>query len=309
MSSAFALRGGGTDSPSRGRLSRWARPLLIGLSAVCALALAARFIAEPAMQIRHVVVHSDLPLADEEVLAFSGVTGGEHWYSVEVPAIEKRLEANPLVRRAQVVKVFPDTLRMTVWGRVPAALVLAASDGRTVPVLVDGDGVVYKIGSTRSDVDLPVISGLSAGDTALGSALPRAYAPLFADLRALREAAPAFYALISEVRVAAAQDPGAEAPGGYDMLLYLTSSPVPVRTRGTIDESLLRSTLMVLDLLSRQGVLETIQELDFRGGDIVYKVRGIPTPELRTAPGAAENARGTAPGAAENARGTAPGEG
>ncbi len=225
------------------------------------------------MQIRHVLVQSDLPLADDDVLAISGVTGGEHWYTVAASTIEKRLEANPLVRRARVVKVFPDTLRMTVWGRVPAALVLAAAAGRTVPVLVDGDGVVYKIGSTSSEVDLPVISGLSAGDTALGSALPRAYLPLFADLRALREAAPALYALISEVRIAAAQGAEGQAPVSYDLLLYLTCSPVPIRARGTVDETLLRSTLMVLDLLSRQGVSKNIQELDFRSGDVVYKMR------------------------------------
>jgi cell division protein FtsQ len=250
---------------------RWARPVLIALSVACGAVLAGRFIAEPVMQIRHVVVHSDLPLADDQVLALSGVSGAEHWYSVATDVIEKKLEANPLVRRAEVVKVFPDTLRMTVWGRVPAGLILAASDGRTVPVLVDGDGVVYKIGTTGADVDLPVISGVAAGDTALGSPLPRAYGPLFAGLRALRQSAPTLYALVSEVRVVSPTAADASAPAGLEMLVWLTCSPVPVRARGAVDESLLRSTLMVLDLLSHQGVLQNIQELDFRSGDVVYR--------------------------------------
>jgi cell division protein FtsQ len=275
MSSAFALRDqNGTESSPRGRASRWARPLVVALGSVCALLLAGRFIAEPVMQIRHVVVRSDLPLADDQVLALSGVTGAEHWYSVTTPAIEKRLEANPLVRRAEVVKVFPDTLRMTVWGRVPAGLVLASVNGRTVPVLVDSDGVVYKIGSSGAEVDMPVVSGVSAGETTLGSTLPRVYGRLFADLLALRETAPALYALVSEVRVVGAQGPDGQAPAGFDVLLYLTCSPVPVRAGGTVDEGLIRSTLMVLDLLSRQGVLQTIQELDFRSGDVVYRTKG-----------------------------------
>jgi cell division protein FtsQ len=283
MSSEYALGGGkptgyrgggptrdGMESPRRGA-ARWARPLLVTMSVVCAAVLAGRFVAEPVMQIRHVVVHSDLPLADDQVLALSGVSGAEHWYSVAPPAIEKKLEANPLVRRAEVVKVFPDTLRMTVWGRIPAALILAASSGRTVPVLVDGDGVIYKIGTSVAEVDLPVISGLTAGDTALGSALPRAYQPLFAGLRALRESAPALYGLVSEVRVVNPPAGDASAPAQLDLLIWLTCSPVPVRARGTVDEALLRSTLMVLDLLSRQGVLQNIQELDFRSGDVVYR--------------------------------------
>ena len=31
---------------------------------------------------------------------------------------------------------------------------------------------------------------------------------------------------------------------------------------------------MVLDLLSNQGVLKNIQELDFRGGQVVYRMKG-----------------------------------
>ena len=285
MSSEYTLGGGpraGLESPRRGA-ARWARPLLVAMSVLCAAILAGRFIAEPVMQIRHVVVHSDLPLADDQVLALSGMSGAEHWYSVATPAIEKKLEASPLVRRAEVVKVFPDTLRMTVWGRAPAGLILAASGGKTVPVLVDGDGVVYKIGTSSAEVDLPVVSGLTAGDTALGAALPRAYGPLFAGLRALRESAPSLYALVSEVRVVnpPAPDAAAAASGGapgaipaqLEMLVWLTCSPVPVRARGTVDETLLRSTLMVLDLLSRQRVLQNIQELDFRSGDVVYRTK------------------------------------
>jgi len=267
-----AVGAAGTRAAAGGRLSRWARPLLVVLSVACAAGLGARFIAEPLMQIHHVVVHSDLALADDQVLALSGLAGGEHWYSVSPATIEKRLETNPLVRRARVEKVFPDTLRMTVWGRIPAALVLAVSSGRTVPVLVDGDGVVFKIGSSSAEVDLPVISGIAAGDTVLGTALPHAYAPLFSDLAALKQSAPTLYALISEVKVVApASDVGAGA--GMDYLLYLTCAPIPIRARGTVDESLLRSALMVIDLLSRQGVVTTIQELDFRSGDVVYRTK------------------------------------
>jgi len=32
-------------------------------------------------------------------------------------------------------------------------------------------------------------------------------------------------------------------------------------------------TLMVLDLLSKQGILHDIQELDFRGGQVVYRMK------------------------------------
>ena len=264
---------------------------MIALTAACGLILVARFVGEPLLTIHHVTVHSDVPLSDDQMLALSGIPAGAHWYSVSAQDIEQRLEASPLVYRARVERVFPDTVRMTVWARQPAALVLASVDGRSLPVLVDGEGVVYKVGTTGPDLDLPVVSGLTAGDMSLGARLPRHYGALFSDLRALREKAPALYAALSEVRVTApSARAGAAAPaaaaGPYpdaspqelEMLVYLTSTRVPIRTRGAIDEGFVKYALMVVDLLSRQGVLQNIQELDFRNGDAVYRTRGSGAP-------------------------------
>ena len=292
MSNVFALRDR-TGRREERPFSRWARPLLIILSSLCALALLARFAVVPLMEIRHVVVHSDMPLTDEQVLAISGIHGDEHWYSIATADIQKRLEANPLIRRADVQRIFPDTVRMSVWGRQPAALVLAASAGRSLPVLIDGDGVVFKICTTSEEVDLPVISGLDMGETGLGAQLPHAYASLLADLKGLRERAPSLYRLVSEVRILPSTDSASSDSASFDMLLYLTNSPVPVRARGAIDESLLKYTLMVLDLLSKQGIVKDIQELDFRSGDVVYRLNARSTDAANARSTDAANARST----------------
>jgi len=172
---------------------------------------------------------------------------------------------------------------MTVWGRVPAGLILAASSGKTVPVLVDGDGVVYKIGTTGAEVDLPVISGLTAGDPALGAALPRAYGPLFAGLRALRESAPALYALVSEIRVVDPPPSDASAPhrrswrisGQLEVLVWLTCSPIPVRARGWVDEALLRSTLIGAGPLVAPGCFaEYFRSSTSAAATFVYRTKG-----------------------------------
>jgi hypothetical protein len=271
MSNA-ALLAGQTEPREEKPPFHWARPVLVALTALCGLVLLGRFVGEPLTTIRHVTVHSDVPLADDQVLALSGIQSGEHWYSVSTAAIQKRLEASPLIRRATVERIFPDTIRLTLWGRQAAALVLATSEGRSFPVLVDEDGVVFKVGSSSADLDLPLVSGLSAGDMALGAQLPRAYRALFADLRAIHEKAPALCAALSEVRVVGGSDD--LLPQDLDLMVYLTASPVPIRARGRIDEGFVKYALMAVDLLSRQGVLKDIQELDFRSGDVVYKVAG-----------------------------------
>ncbi len=273
MSSEFALRDRPSDAPAdaRGIAARITRPLLVCLTAACALFLLARYAALPLLTIRHVVFQSDVALSEDELLSISGLQGTTYWHTLATDAIRKRLEAYPLVRRARVEKVFPDTVRMTVWGRQPVALVIADAGGRSLPVLVDDEGVVFKVCSSSAELDLPVVSGLSVGDATLGSQLPGAYAPLFQNLKDLREKSPSLLRLISEVRVVPLSNGSPSTR--YDFLIYLTSSPVPVRASGTIDESLLKYSLMVLDLLSNQGVLKNIQELDFRSGEVVYRMK------------------------------------
>ena len=217
MSNVYALhdgRGGARAAPPWGNRGRAAAILVVAASG---LFLAGRFLAMPLMTIRHVIVHSDVRLSEEQVLALSGITGSERWYSVDVATIQRRLEAAPAIRAASVQRIFPDVIQLSVWGRQPAALVLAEAGGRSLPVLVDGDGVIFKVGMSSAEMDLPVISGLTVGQSSLGAQLPRAYASLFSDLRTLREKSPSLFGQISEVRIVAR-----------------TEGAVPARTEGAV---------------------------------------------------------------------------
>lgn len=277
MAEMAAVKGrvGSAGRQAAGRVPRAARAVLAVLTAGIAAFFLVRYAALPLLTIRTVVLAGDPPFAREEAVRIAGLAPVEYWPTVPCARIRERLEADPLVARARVERVFPSTLRLVVNRRLPAALVLAEAGGRTVPLLVDGDGVVFKVGAGSAELDLPVLSGIPAGTVALGSALPRAFAPVLADLRALRESAPRLAALVSEVRVtdpAAAVDDGRGA-AGPDLVLYLATTPVPVRARGPLDAGLVTYTLMVMDLLSREGLLRDILELDFRSGQVVYRVK------------------------------------
>ena len=272
MSNAAAIRAERAVAPGRSpvrarRMPRLARFCLAAAMAAAALFLLARFAALPLLTIRHVLLQGDSPLSREETLRIAGLRFVEYWHTVPCAAIQKRLEADPLVRRARVERIFPGTVRMTVDRRLPVALVLGEAGGRSVPLLVDGDGYLFKIGATAAEIELPVVSGISAGELGLGAGLPRAYAALFAELASLRDSSPSLAALLSEVRVERA------GTAGLELVLYLTPSPVPVRAQGPIDKAFMTYTLMVLDLLSKQGILHDIQELDFRGGQVVYRMK------------------------------------
>jgi cell division protein FtsQ len=293
MSSVFALRRG---SPRRDELGRLLTAAAITVACGLALYLGARIVALPLLTIRHVIVESEAAIPEQELLSLAGLQGGGYYHSLQTAVIEKRLEQHPLVRKAQVRKVFPDTLRIVITRREAVALVVADSAGRSVPLLVDRDGMAFKQGTSGADVDLPVISGISLEGVSPGTALPAEYASLFADLAALRAKSPSLFRLLSEVHVVdpavtgaaagagqgtppgagisrATAAPSAAAPAVHELLLYLLSSPVRIRASGGIDDTLLKYSLMVIDLLSNQGQLKNIGELDFRGADVVYRMK------------------------------------
>jgi cell division protein FtsQ len=284
----------------------------VTLAAALVVFLVIRLVILPMTVVRNVTVESDVGLSQAEIQKLMGLRGTESFFTLETSLIQKRLEAHVLVRRARVEKLFPDSLHIFLYSREVSALVLAESGGRIVPVLVDRDGLAFKIGGTAAEVDVPVVSGLAAGEAVLGARLPAAYTQVFADLAALRAKSPSLYKLISEVRIVSRDGGGSDQPaavaaeGGAsaspastssaagvhdgisaagvhdgisaagvnpELRLFLVSSPVPVRVRGTIDETLVKYALMVLDLLSSQGVLGDIGELDFRGGDVVYRMK------------------------------------
>ncbi len=240
-----------------------------------AAALVLRVLVGPFAAVRHVVVSGDSPLPEQEILRAAGLVGGEGLVALDTGLIASRLEAIPTVRTARVVKQYPGTVRIALQRRNAVALVFADDGGRSRVALVDSDGVVFATLAAGVTVDLPVVSGLAAR---VGERLPRGAAPLLADLAALRQRSPSLFRLVSEVSLEAASAAGrlpleAAPTGPLDYLLYLASAPVPLRGRGSIDGRLLQYALLVVDLLSSQGKLGDIRELDLRGGEVICRMK------------------------------------
>ena len=285
MSNAFAMKHGRMREGigTTGGVARAGRPILVILTVGIAVFFLARFVALPLLTISRVVVESDVPLSQTEILASAGLRGTQYWHSLKAQAVRAKLEENLLVRRAEVSKVFPRTLRIVLYRRQAAALLIAESEGKSVLVLADGAGLIFKVAKTAAEVDLPVVSGIALGKAGLGAEVPRHYAPLFSDLALLREKSPSLYGLISEIAIAplgiaplaagGAAEASGSSPAGYEVAFYLSSFPVPIRCRGKIDEAIVRYSLMVLELLSKQGVLGDIEELDFRSSEAVYRMK------------------------------------
>jgi cell division septal protein FtsQ len=270
MSSIAAVRAGAPRP-------RALRLVLAVIAALGALWLVARVAAGPLLAVRHVLVTGDSPLPEAEVIAAAGIGMGDPLITLDAAAVRARLEALPLVRSAAVEVRFPGTVRLALERRAAVALVVAERNDRSLPAMVDADGTIFAVARRAEEADLPVLSGLTLGTAGIGSTLGPEAVALLADLAVLAARSPALYRAVSEVRLegagAAPLGAGAAPLGGPEFLLYLVSSRVPVRARGSLDERLLQYSLMAQELLSAQGILDDIQELDFRGADVVYRMK------------------------------------
>jgi cell division protein FtsQ len=248
-------------------LNRLLLVLVICLILFLAGELVFHLIIAPRLTVRNIVIRSDLPLSQEEILSIAGTEENAFFYAVDPVGIREALEQMPMVRSAVVEKTFPDSLQITLYRRVPLAIIFFTTpEGRSIPMGVDDQGVVFEVGSSLSDWDLPVIAGIEFKKLELGVKLPETLQPILRDLHRLRQENPGLFRLISELR------PIPRAAGNLELLVYPIQFPVRLRLAGTLDPAVLRNAVVILDLMAGEHLLARVKELDMRTGEVVYRM-------------------------------------
>ena len=156
--------------------------------------------------------------------------------------IADRVRGHSGVATVQVTRRLPGTLVITIAERQPVALVPSPQGFR----VYDARGIALPVDLTRGMVDAPVIA---RADTALLRLLGE-----------MRDALPALYRRVSEVK----------RVGANELLLQL--DPVPVRTLGTVTVDDLNQIQSVEEDLRRRAARAA--ELDLRySGQIIARLQ------------------------------------
>jgi len=229
--------------------------------------LIVQFFIIPNFTIRHVNIESDFSVSKDAMLKLAGIPDKLYYFKVRTDLLKRRIEEYPLVKSAVVKKVFPDTLSIVIRGREPLAVALVDTGKKSVPVLIDEEGVIFRIGNTGEELNLPVISGLSFKDFHIGTVLPKTVQPFLNDLYRLKENYPNLFKIISEIRIVP------KGSSEYELVFCPVSYNVKVRLGKRLEAKSLKYAMMVLDLLKDEIKSRGVDELDFREGNMVYKVR------------------------------------
>ena len=235
---------------------------IVVLAMVCEIIF--RLFIVPKMIIKKIVIESDIVLSQKEVLAAAGIQGDEYYFNLDTDLIRNNLEAHPLIKEASADRVFFDTLEINLKGRKPIALSFAQIDEKTIPLAMDEDGIIFQIGQSITNWDLPIISGIKYRDVRIGIKMPRMLVSVLTDLKNLKTKAPELFAVISEIQIVPRNSID------FDLILYPMMYNVKVRLKSSLDVEMIEYTLIMLDMLEKQNVLQQLTEIDLRTGEVVF---------------------------------------
>ena len=251
------------------RKKRLYNMLLALLAALVLVEAAFQLYIAPGLTIDKIDVHcsATFPISNSDILKLAGLEGSLYYFSANTSQIENTLMQHPLIRSVKIEKHFPSSLSVYINERIPLAMALVNSGGRTIPVAFDEDGVIFEIGKSVSNYQLPVVSGLKFVDLRLGLRLPEELTSYLAELKVLRESNPLLFGQISELKFIN------KHKNDYEVLLYPSGSGIKVRTGSGISDSLVKQIFVVLDIIEKNGLKSEMTELDFRSGQVVFRVK------------------------------------
>jgi len=207
------------------------------------------FLRSPRFAVTAVEVSGQSRLTREEIEAAAGIRPGVNLFTLNTQDVVARLEALPLIRRAEVIRRLPNQVTVLVEERRPFTLVHAGKLH-----WIDEQGVDLGLESRAVALAAPVLSGFRADDLGPGHKDPGDRAALgISLLRLLLRSESPLLAKISEVDVSRAEGP----------VLY-TVDGVEVRLGKDDWEARLGRLQGVLAQLEASGEAVTSVDLRFR---------------------------------------------
>lgn len=236
------------------RRARWIAGRIVLLVSGVAVSAGIAFgttwaIRAPRFTVTSVEVAGQRRMSREDVVAAAGIPPGVNLFAFDPRDVEARLEALPLIRRAEVIRSLPNRVTVTIEERRPFTMVHA---GRLH--WIDEEGVDLGFESRAVALGAPVLSGLGPDD--LGGRPSGRVAVGISLLRRLLRARSALLGQISEIDLSRAEGP----------VLY-TVDGAEVRLGKEDWEARLGRLQGVLAQLSASG--ESVTSIDLRFRDQV----------------------------------------
>jgi cell division protein FtsQ len=130
----------------------------------------------------------------DEIVGLSDIHYGASIFSLDLDLIGRKIEENPWVAEANVLRVFPDQILIQVTERIPIAII-----NLDYLYYLDEGGEVFKVLSSGDSLDFPVITGVTRDEVVDASGVPESLGEALVLLRMLQAGDEVSLEDISEV--------------------------------------------------------------------------------------------------------------
>ncbi|MFO7831582.1 MAG: FtsQ-type POTRA domain-containing protein [Desulfuromonadaceae bacterium] len=110
-------------------------------------------------QVEHIKVNGNQRLSTEEILALSDIRHGQGTFDLDLELIGQRLEKNDWILRAQVERLLPRGVKVSIVEHTPCCII-----NLDYLYYVDRRGDVFKVLHRGDSLDYPMVSGFGRAD-------------------------------------------------------------------------------------------------------------------------------------------------
>ena len=220
----------------------------------------------PSFSSPKVTVTGQKDYSAEEIARLLLPMNSTSWFDFDVEQAVAILSSEAGIDHVSVEKKFPDKIYVNVEEREPVAVTFIMENGRTSPVQIDKNGVLFPGKKNASaEATLPIVSGLPVEYMSKGMRIPAKYRPLIDQISKISEMPQHYFASVSEICVLPKDS------GNYELALIPSQSKVKVLTDRALNEDALKYMLVVLDVVNQIGT--DVATVDLRYGSVSYITR------------------------------------
>ena len=220
----------------------------------------------PSFSSPKVTVTGQKDYSAEEIARLLLPMNSTSWFDFDVEQAVAILSSEAGIDHVSVEKKFPDKIYVNVEEREPVAVTFIMENGRTSPVQIDKNGVLFPGKKNASaETALPIVSGLPVEYMSKGMRIPAKYRPLIDQISKISEMPQHYFASVSEICVLPKDS------GNYELALIPSQSKVKVLTDRALNEDALKYMLVVLDVVNQIGT--DVATVDLRYGSVSYITR------------------------------------
>jgi cell division protein FtsQ len=206
------------------------------------------------LKINQIKIKGNRIVNTNEIIQLSQIQIGALLYKADLTAIKKNVMSHYFIKDVIVERNLPNSIDIQIIERIPVAMVNLSE-----PLYLDEDGVVLPKAVSYKIFDLPMISGISTGESFIfGTTITQ---PDEIDalqlLAVLRTVNRPLYHNISEIQLR----------NGGDIVLYSAEGGVPIIFgRGEMSDKITRLEIFWNDIVCTRGV-QDLQYVDLRYKD------------------------------------------